>query len=68
MNISEGNSDIPAQCEGNHRPACPNRFYCKCKLHKNTEDDAMAALLEEEREGVLDVNTWTRNGFAFVLR
>ena len=56
MSISESDSNPLAQCEGNHNPVCPNRFYCKCKMKESTEDDAMGALLEEEREGVLDLN------------
>ena len=56
MNSSDGNSNISAHCDGNHDPACPNRFYCKCKREESTEDDAMGALLEEEREGLLDLN------------
>ena len=56
MNSSESDDDTPAHCEGNHDPSCPSCFYCKCKRGESTEDDAMGALLEEEREGELDVN------------
>ena len=56
MSSDEDNDAFPAQCEGNHSPACPNRFFCTCVREESTEDDAMAVLLEQEREGVLDVN------------
>ena len=56
MSSDDDNDASPAQCEGNHSPACPNRFFCTCMRNESTEDDAMAVLLEQEREGVFDVN------------
>ena len=43
-------------CPGNHAPACPTLLFCACKREAGSEEEALAALGEEEEKGALDVH------------